>query len=136
MSREHQEVAFASRGVTLRASLFRPASSPLSNARGVPCVVLAHGLGGTRDTRLEPFARCFADAGLAALYIRLSRLWHERQHAAAGGERAQAVGRLRRGHRLCARSFRHRSCASLPGAAPSTASPMARFRCEASNCPS
>ncbi|WP_010539759.1 alpha/beta hydrolase [Dietzia alimentaria] len=32
-----------------------------------PCVVLAHGLGGTADSGLMPFARSFADAGYAAL---------------------------------------------------------------------
>lgn len=32
-----------------------------------PCVVLAHGLGGTADSGLMPFAQSFADAGYAAL---------------------------------------------------------------------
>ena len=34
---------------------------------GRPCVVMAHGLGGTRDSGLLPFAEAFADAGIDAL---------------------------------------------------------------------
>lgn len=35
--------------------------------RPAPCVVLAHGLGGTADSGLMPFAEAFAEAGYAAL---------------------------------------------------------------------
>jgi uncharacterized protein len=35
--------------------------------RGRPCVVMAHGIGGTRDAGLLPFAEAFAEAGLDAL---------------------------------------------------------------------
>jgi uncharacterized protein len=34
---------------------------------GRPCVVMAHGIGGTRDAGLLPFAEAFAEAGLDAL---------------------------------------------------------------------
>lgn len=60
-----EEIAFSSRGVDLRAGLFRPA--PASPQAAVPCVVMAHGLGGTRTAGLEPFARHFAEAGFAVL---------------------------------------------------------------------
>lgn len=65
-----EEVEFPSQGVTLRAGHFLPAAGPaqaLSNAAGLPCVVMAHGLGGTRAAGLEPFARRFAAAGLHVL---------------------------------------------------------------------
>ena len=67
-----EEVEFPSHGVTLRAGHFLPAAGAgqdaLKNARGeLPCVVMAHGLGGTRAAGLEPFARRFAAAGLHVL---------------------------------------------------------------------
>ncbi len=65
-----EEIEFNSQGVRLRAGLFRPmaaASKPLSQPQGLPCVVMAHGLGGTRAAGLEPFARRFAEAGLSVL---------------------------------------------------------------------
>src|SRR5262249_8568615 len=39
----------------------------LRNAQGLPCIVMGHGLGGTRAAGLEPFARRFAAAGLHVL---------------------------------------------------------------------
>lgn len=62
-----EEIEFDSHGTLVRAGLFAAAHDGLRNARGLPCVVMAHGLGGTRDCGLEPFARCFADAGLSVL---------------------------------------------------------------------
>jgi len=62
------EVEFPSAGVTLRAGHYRPDDSgTLGNAHGLPCVVMGHGLGGTRDAGLEPFAQAFAAAGLQVL---------------------------------------------------------------------
>lgn len=61
------EVSFPSEGTLLRAALFQPADSPLRSPNGVPCVVMAHGLGGTRAAGLEPFARRFAEHGLYVL---------------------------------------------------------------------
>lgn len=61
------EVKFCSQGTTVRAGHFLPADESLRNARGLPCVVMAHGLGGTRAAGLEPFARRFAQAGLQVL---------------------------------------------------------------------
>jgi uncharacterized protein len=62
-----EEVQFSSQGITLRAGHFLPAGQALKNERGLPCVVMAHGLGGTRAAGLEPFARRFAAAGLHVL---------------------------------------------------------------------
>jgi fermentation-respiration switch protein FrsA (DUF1100 family) len=61
------EVAFESHGTRLRAGHYWPADDTLRNARGQPCVVMAHGLGGTRAAGLDPFARRFAEAGLHVL---------------------------------------------------------------------
>jgi pimeloyl-ACP methyl ester carboxylesterase len=38
-----------------------------ANDRGRPCVVMAHGFGGTRDSGLLPFAEAFAEAGMDVL---------------------------------------------------------------------
>jgi fermentation-respiration switch protein FrsA (DUF1100 family) len=56
-----RDVAFSSSGDECRAWLFLP------EARRPPLVILGHGLGGTREDGLEPFARRFAQAGIAAL---------------------------------------------------------------------
>ncbi|GAA5147495.1 hypothetical protein GCM10023321_08430 [Pseudonocardia eucalypti] len=55
------EVAFPSSGDECRAWLFLPETGR------APLVILGHGLGGTREDGLEPFARRFAEAGIAAL---------------------------------------------------------------------
>src|SRR6059058_3369911 len=56
-----RDVAFASSGDECRAWLFMP------EAKRPPLVILGHGLGATREYGLEPFARRFAEAGIAAL---------------------------------------------------------------------
>ena len=55
------DVAFPSSGDECRAWLFTP------DVANPPLVILGHGLGGTREYGLEPYARRFADAGIAAL---------------------------------------------------------------------
>lgn len=62
-----EEIEFNSQGVRLRAGFFHPAGKSPRKNQGDPCVVMAHGLGGTRAAGLEPFARRFAEAGLAVL---------------------------------------------------------------------
>jgi len=62
-----EEIEFNSQGVRLRAGFFQPSGKALSNNRGTPCIVMAHGLGGTRAAGLEPFAARFAAAGFAVL---------------------------------------------------------------------
>jgi uncharacterized protein len=58
-----QSVSFTVDGQQVRAWLYLPddAGAP------VPCVVMSHGFGGTRDMGLEPFAMRYREAGLAAL---------------------------------------------------------------------
>lgn len=60
-TRTRLDVAFPSSGDECRAWLFRP------DAERPPLVILGHGLGGTREMGLEPYARRFAEAGIAAL---------------------------------------------------------------------
>jgi uncharacterized protein len=55
------DVAFSSAGDECRGWLFMP------DAESPPLVILGHGLGATRELGLEPYARRFADAGIAAL---------------------------------------------------------------------
>lgn len=62
-----EDVEFLSHGITVRAGLFRPSDARRASPRGLPCIVMAHGLGGTRDAGLEPYARRFAEAGLLVL---------------------------------------------------------------------
>src|SRR5438132_8451534 len=56
-----RDVAFSSSGDECRAWLFMP------DAERPPLVILGHGLGATREFGLDPYARRFADAGIAAL---------------------------------------------------------------------
>lgn len=58
------DISFQSHGTTCRGwwySQLKP-----DQASG-PCVVMAHGLGGTRDAGLDPYARRFATAGFRVL---------------------------------------------------------------------
>lgn len=67
MSVQVDEVQFSSQHVMLRAGHYHAAGHALRNGAGAPCVVMAHGLGGTRAAGLEPFAQHFAAAGLHVL---------------------------------------------------------------------
>jgi pimeloyl-ACP methyl ester carboxylesterase len=59
-----RDVAFDSHGVICRAWAYAPARIA---TRPAPCIVMAHGLGGTRDCALEPYAQAFAAAGFFVL---------------------------------------------------------------------
>jgi len=63
-SASRSDVAFESGGVTCRAWAYTPNARA---ARAAPCIVMAHGLGGTRDCALEPYAQAFAAAGFHVL---------------------------------------------------------------------
>ncbi|MBN6038950.1 alpha/beta hydrolase [Amycolatopsis sp. 195334CR] len=60
-------VTFAVDGATCAASRFRAECDDLRSKSGVPCVVMAHGFGATRDCGLGAFAREFARAGMDVL---------------------------------------------------------------------
>ena len=74
-----RDVRFEVDGTALSAWLFVPegASAP------VPCIVMAHGFGGTKDCGLDRYARVFRDAGFAVL------AFDYRHFGASGGEPRQ-----------------------------------------------
>ncbi|MFL6022139.1 MAG: alpha/beta hydrolase [Marmoricola sp.] len=61
------DLTFSSQGTTCAAWHFPADDDRLATAAGRPVVVMAHGLGGTKDSGLEPFAAAFAAAGLDVL---------------------------------------------------------------------
>jgi dienelactone hydrolase len=77
---DRTDVAFTSDGTTCRAWLYRPAA-----AARVPCIVMAHGFGATRDAGLQPYAERFAAAGIAAL------VFDYRHFGASDGEPRQLL---------------------------------------------
>ena len=76
-----RDVTFTSGGETLAAWLYLPTE----DAKDAPCVVMAHGFGGTRSARLDAFAERFAAAGLAAL------VFDYRYFGDSGGEPRQLI---------------------------------------------
>ena len=56
------DVAFQAGGLECAAWLYRPEGNGPH-----PCVILAHGFGGIREMRLDAYASCFVEAGMAAL---------------------------------------------------------------------
>ena len=82
-----EEITFNSQGTRLAAALLRPAGrAPQKNgAGGWPCIVMAHGLGGTRAAGLMPFAEHFASQGFAVL------VFDYRGFGASEGEPRQVV---------------------------------------------
>ncbi len=75
-----EDVSFDSDGERCAAWLYRPAG-----AGPHPCVILAHGFGGTRAARLWAFAERFRDAGIAAL------VFDYRHFGDSGGEPRQLL---------------------------------------------
>ncbi|RKT87319.1 Serine aminopeptidase, S33 [Saccharopolyspora antimicrobica] len=62
-----KELTFPSHGVSCAGWHVPATSDALAGAEGRPCVVMAHGFGGTRDTGLLGYAEPFADAGIDVL---------------------------------------------------------------------
>jgi len=61
------ELTFLSGGVECHAWHFTGVGEALATEAGRPVVVMAHGLAGTKDSGLEPFAAALASAGLDVL---------------------------------------------------------------------
>jgi uncharacterized protein len=59
-----RDVEFQSGGVACRAWLYAP---PAPTEALAPCIVMGHGLGGTREGSLESYAKRFAQAGFYVL---------------------------------------------------------------------
>jgi uncharacterized protein len=77
---EPERLSFVSRGTRCAAWRYRATSDDLATDAGRPCIVLAHGFGGTADSGLEPFARAFAAAGLDALVFDYPGFGHSEGH--------------------------------------------------------
>lgn len=74
------DIEFESAGTRCRAWLYEPAAQGWR-----PCIVMAHGLGGTRDAGLEPYARKFCEAGYFVL------LFDYRHFGSSDGEPRQLL---------------------------------------------
>jgi hypothetical protein len=61
------EVTFPSHGETCAAWHLSGDGDAFATDAGRPCVVMAHGIGGTKDSGLLPFGEAFAEAGLDVL---------------------------------------------------------------------
>ena len=64
---KHDDVTFTSSGVELDGWHFVGSGTSFDGPSGRPVVVMAHGLGGTKDSGLAPFAARLAEAGLDVL---------------------------------------------------------------------
>lgn len=76
-----QDVRFDVEGTALSAWLYLPED----RSAPVPCIVMGHGFGGTREMGLEPYALRFRDAGFAVL------IFDYRHLGASGGEPRQLI---------------------------------------------
>lgn len=82
MSYKRIDVQFYSRDTLCRAWYYKPQFPRSSPA---PCIVMAHGLGATRDAGLEPYAEKFAKTGFYCL------LFDYRHFGASEGEPRQLM---------------------------------------------
>jgi dienelactone hydrolase len=83
MTIEKRDVMFKSGETFAAAWLFLP--DQVRSAARVPAVTMGHGFGAVKEMYLEPFARRFAAAGMAAL------VFDYRGFGASGGEPRQRV---------------------------------------------
>ncbi len=83
MTIEKRDVMFKSGDTFAAAWLFLPEGA--GPGAPVPAVAMAHGFGAVKEMYLEPFARRFAEAGMAAL------VFDYRGFGASGGEPRQRV---------------------------------------------
>jgi fermentation-respiration switch protein FrsA (DUF1100 family) len=79
------ELTFSSEGVACRGQHLPAQTDDLASPAGRPVVVMAHGLGGTVDSGLLPFASRLAEAGLEVL------AFDYRGFGASGGAPRQTV---------------------------------------------
>jgi len=88
---KHDQVTFTSGGAELDGWHFTGFGDAFAGPAGRPVVVMAHGLGGTKDSGLEPFATSLAEAGLDVL------AFDYRGFGASGGtprQRASMAGQV------------------------------------------
>ncbi|MDX1590276.1 MAG: alpha/beta fold hydrolase, partial [Oleiphilaceae bacterium] len=77
-----QDVSFKVKGSAVAGWWYQP-GEPVDVP--APCILMAHGLGGTRDAGLEPYARVFAEAGFPVL------LFDYRHFGASEGQPRQLI---------------------------------------------
>lgn len=80
--RVRRDASFLVEGVSCAAWIYEP---PACFARPAPCIVMAHGLGGTRASSLEPYAQRFAAEGFYVV------LFDYRYIGDSGGEPRQLI---------------------------------------------
>jgi len=88
---KHDQVTFTSGGDEIDGWHFTGVGDAFAGPDGRPVVVMAHGLGGTKDSGLEPFAAGLAEAGLDVL------AFDYRGFGASGGtprQRASMAGQV------------------------------------------
>ncbi|WP_323868829.1 alpha/beta hydrolase family protein [Xenorhabdus szentirmaii] len=61
-----EDIKFMSGGITCAAWYLPATTDSLANDSGRPCIVMASGFGGTRDTGLLAFAKPLSEAGIDA----------------------------------------------------------------------
>ncbi|MFV0460831.1 MAG: alpha/beta hydrolase [Actinomycetales bacterium] len=83
--RSGRQITFPSVGAACSATHLTGTGDDFRSETGRPCVVMAHGFGGTRDTGLSGYAHGFAAAGLDVL------LFDYRGFAASSGTPRQVV---------------------------------------------
>jgi pimeloyl-ACP methyl ester carboxylesterase len=83
------DIEIISHGVRLSAWHYEADNDDLTTPSGRPCVVMAHGLGGTKDSGLAPFAERFAAAGADVV------VFDYRGFGASEGEPRQVVDHRR-----------------------------------------
>lgn len=91
MTTNGHRIEFNSKGVVCRGFHYGPESDDLEKEKGAPCVVMAHGFGGTIEMGLRPFAERFVEAGMHVL------LFDYRHFGISDGEPRQLIS-VRRQH--------------------------------------
>lgn len=106
---EVKDLRFTSHGVRCAAWHLPARSAALRAPAGRPCVVMANGFGGTRDTGLLAFAEPFADAGIDTF------VFDYRGYGDSAGEPRQDISarRQRQDYHAAIAAARH-----LPGVDP------------------
>ena len=85
-----------------------PGSTCPTGVTSPPVVILGHGLGATREMRLDAFAERFAQAGIAAVGLHLPALRRQRRPTPPAAVDQASARRLGRRHRLREGSPRRR----------------------------
>ena len=129
---KYDEVTFVSGGIECHAWHFTGEGDALATDAGRPVVVMAHGLAGTKDSGLQPFAEALAGAGLDVFAFDYRGFGAQRRVAAADGldgRPARGLPRRDGGRRPAARCRPAAgSCSGASRSPAATCSPPRRDR--------